>query len=284
MTAKLERQGFDARALPLKSSSDPAGPFDTVVLVRAIEFEEAQETRELLLGAWDRVGLRGELLVCVPHEDHVDEPGVRQRFTRKGLKKLLKAIDWPRIFTDQPFGWLLMSVKSGARVNRTTEQRYRVIAGLCRGRVLELGCGSGELCDKISQRGHAVVGVDKSAAKIAKAHRLYPAIEFEQADILELAGRPEYDTVVLAEVLEHVPDDVGESMLRKAWDLVATGGRLVVSVPNEGCVRHANHLREFTLADFLEMLRPLGRPKLVADQPFKWLLAWIERPAGSGSR
>ncbi len=98
-------------------------------------------------------------------------------------------------------------------------------------------------------------------------------------DILELPAAQRYDTVILAEVLEHVPEDVGARMLTKAWELVARRGRLVVSVPNEDCVRHANHLREFTQGDLAGLLEPFGHPRIVTDQPFKWLLMYVDRGA-----
>ena len=73
-------------------------------------------------------------------------------------------------------------------------------------------------------------------------------------DILEFPVRQEYDTVILAEVIEHVPAEIGDRMLSKAWEQVGPRGRLIVSVPNEDLVRHRNHLQEFTQADLAGLL------------------------------
>jgi 2-polyprenyl-3-methyl-5-hydroxy-6-metoxy-1,4-benzoquinol methylase len=291
---RLASQGIEALARPLAeltvsggaSRGSPEGldvgagsSFDTVVLYGAVEYAGHEDAPGILQRVWRLMAERGRLLVCVPHGDHVRDPAVRQRFTRHALKRLMKTIDQPKVLTDQPYRWLLMYVDSEPGVNRATNERYRVVAALCRGRVLELGCGAGHLCRSIADAGLTVTGVDKNAAKIAKARRSHPGIDFTQADILTLSLEERYDTVVLAEVLEHVTADVGDRMLSRGWELVAPGGRLIVSVPNEDCVRHANHVREFTEADFLELLGARGQPQIVADQPFQWLLGYVDRPA-----
>jgi 2-polyprenyl-3-methyl-5-hydroxy-6-metoxy-1,4-benzoquinol methylase len=291
---RLDAQGIEALARPLVELTVPGGrssgssgrvegsgeaPFDTVVLYGAVEYAGREESTDLLRRVWRSMGERGRLLVCVPHGDHVGDPAVRRRFTRHSLKRLMKTIDHPKVLVDQPYRWLLMYVDSEPGVNRATDERYRALSALCRGRVLELGCGAGQLCHRIAESGLTVAGVDRNAAKIAKARRSYPGIAFKRADILELSLEGRHDTVVLAEVLEHVPEDAGNRMLSRAWGLVAPGGRLIVSVPNEDCVRHANHVREFTESEFREMLAAWGHPQIVADQPFKWLLGYVDRSA-----
>lgn len=258
--------------------------FGTVVLVAALEYVESRESLELLRGAFVLLEPRGQLLVCVPHGDHTDDPHLLQRFTRAGLKRLLKKIDQPKTYTDQPYGWLLMGLVRDPELDHASAERCRVIAGLCRGRVMELGCGPGHLSAEIARRGLMVTAVDKNAPKIEAARRRYPGIEFRQADILDLSEPATFDTVVLAEVLEHVPAEVGRRMLARAWSLVASGGRLVVSVPNEDCVRHHNHLCEYNEDDLFSMLTTCGSPQVITDQPFKWLLMHVDRPPEAGGR
>ena len=194
------------------------------------------------------------------------------------MKQLLKQIDQPKVYTDQPFGWLVMALLADTRLDRATDDRHRVIARLCRGRVLELGCAAGHLCRRIADRGLEVSGIDKNADKVSKASRLFPDISFRQSDIFDLQVGRRYGTVVLAEVIEHVSEGIGRAMLAKAWELVAPGGRLIVSVPNEDCVPHKNHLCEFTARDLADRLTPFGRPRTVTEQPFKWLLMYVQRP------
>jgi 2-polyprenyl-3-methyl-5-hydroxy-6-metoxy-1,4-benzoquinol methylase len=155
---------------------------------------------------------------------------------------------------------------------------------LCGGRVIELGCGSGELTAMISRRGHDVMGVDINRDKILAARTRFPGVRFEQQDIREIVVDGErFDTVVLAEVLEHVNDAVGHDMLTIAWALLRPGGRLIVSVPNENCIPHPNHVRAFNRASLRAMLEEWGRPRTMTDQPYKWLLMYVTKPEATAA-
>jgi 2-polyprenyl-3-methyl-5-hydroxy-6-metoxy-1,4-benzoquinol methylase len=252
--------------------------FDTVVLLRMLERHAESEHLALLEGAWQRLSPDGRLVVCVPNGDHGRDPEAKTRFTRAGLKRLLQRIDRPHLMKDQPYRWLVMWIDARPRLDRASHERHESIADLCRGRVLELGCAHGHLCAAIAGRGLAVEGVDKSRLKIAGARRLFPDIPFRQVDILELPVAERHDTVILAEVLEHVPEETGDRMLAKAWEAVAEGGRLIVSVPNDDCVPHANHVRRFRPEDLSRALEPFGAPRHIDEQPFKWLTAYVNRP------
>ena len=94
-------------------------------------------------------------------------------------------------------------------------------------RVLDIGCGKGELGHALSQRGHHVVGLDQ-----------YPPAEqldaFYEANLFD--GLPDevigerFDTILFADVLEHLPDP--EVLLSQAAGLLSEGGKVLVSLPN----------------------------------------------------
>lgn len=252
------------RVLLLEVDHPPLGAFDP----------------DRLRAAWERVRAGGRLLVCSPNPDAYRD-GRDNLPTRRELKRALRTLGRAKVLTDQPYAWLLLSVEKSrdgeAAVPRSRLRRYDVIAGLCRGEVVELGCGAGELASAIHQRGHPVTGVDLSEAKIERARRRCPSAVFLVDDILTL-GLPagSFDTAVISEVLEHVAPRDGVRMLDAARRLVRRGGRLVVSVPNGSFVPHPNHVRLFERRDLARMLRPYGRPRLVVEQPFKWLLMHVD--------
>jgi hypothetical protein len=66
-------------------------------------------------------------------------------------------------------------------------------------------------------------------------------------------------------------------MLDRAFSLVAPGGRLIVTVPNEDSIPHPNHVQHFDRAALEALLRPYGDAVLCVEQPYKWLLAWVAR-------
>ncbi len=100
------------------------------------------------------------------------------------------------------------------------------------GRVLDVGCGTGQLCREIAAafegRDLWVEGLDRTPAMIAVARRAQPALRYRVADlaVLEPPGRP-YDAVVCTHVFPYVPDPVG-AMVRLRSQL-APGGTLVLA-------------------------------------------------------
>ncbi|MEO6746596.1 MAG: class I SAM-dependent methyltransferase, partial [Caldimonas sp.] len=122
------------------------------------------------------------------------------------------------------------------------------------GSVLEIGCATGELVAAMPVRpGGRRVGIDISEANVRAAQARFPDVEFRCGDFRELTGL-RFDVVVLSDVLEHVPDDVG--FLRDAAALADT---VLLNLPLEdnwlnrrrryGPDDVSGHLRRYSLAD-----------------------------------
>jgi SAM-dependent methyltransferase len=249
----------------------------TVVLAETLSGDDAAARAQLAL-AWQRVKPGGRLVVVVPNALADKRPGARKR---RELQRLLEPFGKPQLGTEQPFCWLLMYVKKlrpgEPLVRGAVAQRYEVMAGLCRGHVLELGCGRGHLTATVAALGHSVVGMDISARKIQVAAAHYPHLRFFQGDAARLDMRGEvFDTVILAEVLEHVSSEVADRILARTQDLLRPGGRLIVSVPNEKCIPHSNHIRTFDAMQLRRLLKPYGKVVLSTEQPYKWLIMYVD--------
>jgi SAM-dependent methyltransferase len=101
--------------------------------------------------------------------------------------------------------------------------RYRVFGPRLRGRVLDIGAGDGLLARTFSQRD--VWSVDLAAAGLRRvAGRAVVAL----ADALPFPAQT-FDTIVLSEVLEHVPDPMGA--LLECRRVCVAGGTFLMSVP-----------------------------------------------------
>ena len=114
-----------------------------------------------------------------------------------------------------------------------------------RDRVLDLGCGTGELARRLASHFAATDAIDLSAGMIAEAMRRTPPpsrIHFAAADVFEwLAAHPEtYDCIVSVAMLHHV--DL-EQALRACKRSLRAGGRLLIV---DLC--HRRHLLMNTLA------------------------------------
>jgi SAM-dependent methyltransferase len=99
------------------------------------------------------------------------------------------------------------------------------------GRLLDVGCGRGDLGAAFRRSGWEVAGVDPSESAVEAARHL--GIDARTGTI-EDAPWPDrsFDAVVFNHSLEHVPDPV--DALRHAVRLVRPGGRVAVVVPDWG--------------------------------------------------
>lgn len=98
-------------------------------------------------------------------------------------------------------------------------------------RLLDLGCGSGWLADRLTPWG-AVTGVDLADEVVADAARRYPRVRFVSADFTAALplGDERFDVVVCSEVIEHVEDQPGLVALMAAR--LHAGGVAIVTCPN----------------------------------------------------
>src|SRR5271167_3011481 len=62
-------------------------------------------------------------------------------------------------------------------------------------RILDLGCGSGQLTAAIADTGASVVGLDSSSEMLAEARAHYPAIEFRLGDAADFTLQSPVDAV-----------------------------------------------------------------------------------------
>jgi SAM-dependent methyltransferase len=104
------------------------------------------------------------------------------------------------------------------------------------GAVLEVGCGSGQLAQMLSEMGllDDYVGFDFSAVAVESARERMPSLRFEVDDALstDLLTSVGYDTVICTEVLEHIKRD--RELLRR----IPSGKRVLATVPDFASETH----------------------------------------------
>jgi SAM-dependent methyltransferase len=99
-------------------------------------------------------------------------------------------------------------------------------------RIAELGCGSGGNLALLARFGTLeAVELDDGARQRAAALQLCPVHAGHLPDAVPLAAHS-FDLVCLLDVLEHVADD--EAALRRVAQLLAPGGRALITVPAYG--------------------------------------------------
>lgn len=105
-------------------------------------------------------------------------------------------------------------------------------------RLLEIGCGRGEICIFHALRGGKSKGVDYSADAIKLAHEkaasLNAAVEFVESSFDGLHETPgTYDRILASEFIEHISAEEGERFFQTAFSMLKPGGKLLVfTMPN----------------------------------------------------
>lgn len=105
-------------------------------------------------------------------------------------------------------------------------------------RVVDLGCGSGELTARLADAlaGSDVIGIDTSQEMLGEAAKLArPGLRFERGAIETVTGK--WDLVFSHAALHWVDDH--DSLIPRVFSLVAQGGQLAVQMPsNHGHLTH----------------------------------------------
>ena len=102
-------------------------------------------------------------------------------------------------------------------------------------RILDAGCGTGQLTGEIARAGALVTGIDNAPAMVAQARSNFPGIRFEVQDICALPFRAEFDAVFSNAVL-HWVTRAGDAAAAIARAL-KPGGCFVAEMGGHGNIR-----------------------------------------------
>ena len=96
--------------------------------------------------------------------------------------------------------------------------------------VLEIGCGSGMLLERIHEKTTNLHGLEFHEAAVNKCRSKGFSASTDSIEIHALTKANFYDVVCAMQVLEHVTDV--DSFLRNTVSVLKPGGKLVIGVPN----------------------------------------------------
>ncbi len=151
-----------------------------------------------------------------------------------------------------------------------TRRRF-ALSGVSAGeRVLDLGCGTGDLAADLAAAGAHVTGADVAQAALARARGRHPALDLQLVPIdgpLPFADGA-FDVVWSSEVIEHVADTA--RWLSEVRRVLVPRGRLLLTTPSHGRVRLllggierfseplGDHLHLYTARSLRELLDAFG--------------------------
>ena len=131
----------------------------------------------------------------------------------------------------------LGSVGDEYRLKESEESSHSVILRwleqMAPARVLDLGCSSGLLAERIRVLGHRVTGVDVHALPgVTERVDRFIEADLDRGLPVSIDDEGRYDVVVAADVLEHVREP--ERLLEEIRTILVPRGVLIASVPNFG--------------------------------------------------
>ena len=117
--------------------------------------------------------------------------------------------------------------------------RHLQRAGIKSGRVIDLGCGSGILAQRVHAAGFEVVGVDTSPAMIALARKREPGARFTAASFVDLVLPPCVAVAAIGEVLNYCfdPDNSDAAIrriFRRVFNALCPGGLFLFDIAEPG--------------------------------------------------
>jgi len=144
------------------------------------------------------------------------------------------------------------------------EHKYvPLLAGLpSDARILEIGCGAGELLSFLIAKGFRNTrGIDISAEQVALARSR--GVEAEVGDAFELKGS--YEAIIAVDVLEHFTRDELLRLAPLLFTALQPGGRLLIQTangaglfPRQVIYGDLTHMTIFTSDSLAQLLRPCG--------------------------
>lgn len=126
-------------------------------------------------------------------------------------------------------------------------------------KILDVGCGTGDLANQIAQSGAQVLGIDASLNMIHQAKSKYPELEFSHEDATTLTFNHSFDAVFSNATLHWIKEP--QKVLECLYHSLKPGGRLVVEFGGKDNVKKITD-------EILLQFQKLGKP--LTDEQFPW--------------
>ncbi len=185
-------------------------------------------------------------------------------------KVLYRPEDFQERLYSFPYHWLPYHSDDVWYINRYLWWGYRYLALLETvkshvlapnpRRVLDFGCGDGRLAVELADAGiPEVVGVDISETALTFARAFAQPRTITFASRLQDVSHQPFDVVVAMEVLEHLPPDQIDSIVKQIHQLQEQDGVFIVTTPTWRLRLSGKHYRHFSAQELVEVLHPWFR-------------------------
>ena|SRR3990167_6131652 len=115
-------------------------------------------------------------------------------------------------------------------------EKHVLIDKKIRYRVLDIGCGAGQISFFLASQQHEVTGIDiskkaiESCLKSKKKFRINN-ITFKSGDITSIKMKRKFDLVIMSELIEHIEND--EKLLTEVRKILSPRGKILITTPSK---------------------------------------------------
>lgn len=99
-------------------------------------------------------------------------------------------------------------------------------------KILDVGCGNGNISMHLGSKGHEVLGIDISEKTINKANKNnnFKNVSFKNIAVENIDYQSKFDVIICSEVLEHLQEP--SKVVKALKNLLSTNGIIIITVPN----------------------------------------------------
>jgi len=120
--------------------------------------------------------------------------------------------------------------------------------------ILDLGCGTGQLTDRLASQGTQVTGLDASVEMLTQARTNYPNVSFVQGDVRTFRLNQRFDAIFSNAALHWVAEH--DQVARSVFYHLKPGGRFVAELGGKGNLAAMIEAVEGVLSDRYQMTCP----------------------------
>lgn len=208
----------------------------------------------------------------------------KQEYLRRKSEEFCKMTNWDVVAEKHRNLYLELICGHPDEMYRERRQKDRIdwLKSNKEGTALEEGCATGFVTDYVG----ADVGVDLRRDRILLANIKHPHIKFLQCDACQLPFSDDsFDTVLIPEVLEHVPFEIAKQILKESYRVANI--KLLITLPNASTgswtkdrvtgTKNPEHIWAPTRENVNELLKAYKyEANLCNDQTF-WLITVFGR-------
>ncbi|BDD06981.1 class I SAM-dependent methyltransferase [Aureibacter tunicatorum] len=121
-------------------------------------------------------------------------------------------------------------------------------------KILDLGCGTGELTYEIQQLGAETIGIDLSPEMITRAKHKFPEMNFRQVPAEKMSYHHSFDAVFSNETIHWVTNQI--QLTSKIYNALKQNGRFIAEFGSRGNCRK-------TIQAIKKMLVKLNKPERI---------------------